>query len=178
MEKARSFALAEFVSPDRLLDAASRLRLEGHPDIDTHTPYPLRGTRAALLLAPSKVPVLALVGGAAGAATAYLFQWWTSAVDYPLNVGNRPPHAYPSFVPITFELMVLFAAFAIFFGMLALWRLPRPHHPAFELEQFRSASSDGFWVSVAEERRELAEKAAHRLRELGASHISVLEEEP
>jgi hypothetical protein len=120
-----------------------------------------------------------LCGGLTGAATAYLLQWFTNVIDYPINVGGRPLHAAPAFIPITFELAVLFAAFSIFFGLLAIMRLPQPYHPGFELEAFRSASTHGFWLSV-----ELAAgdpQRAHisdQLRTFGATHVSVVPEPP
>lgn len=174
----RAWAFAEFEAPHGALEAATRLKVEGHPQVDTHSPFPLHGAEAALLLPRSRVPLLAFLGGALGLATGYLMQWYTAAVDFPLNVGDRAPHAYPSFIPVTFELMVLGSAFAIFFGLLFLWRLPRPHHPAFELEEFRSASMHRFWVSVGADSLERAEELAQRLKGQGAIHVSVVEEEP
>jgi hypothetical protein len=102
-------------------------------------------------------------------------QWWMNAIDYPINVGGRPLHSAPQWVPITFELGVLFSAFAIFFGSLGLFGFPRPYHPVFEDEEFRRASINSFWISV-----ETKDDAAHnervlqRLRELGAAHVSTV----
>ena len=80
-------------------------------------------------------------------------QWFMVGVDWPINVGGRPPHSPPAFIPVTFELGVLFAALSIFFGLFVLWGMPRLHHPVFEVEAFRSASVDGLWLSAAVERR-------------------------
>lgn len=172
----RSWVLGEFPTPAAMLAAGTQLSRDGHRELDAHTPYPVHGVEEALALPRSRVPAIAAAGGALGIALAYGFQLYTAAVDYPLNVGNRPPHSPPAFVPITFELMVLLSALAIFFGLLLLWRMPRLHHPVFEVEEFRSASSHAFWLSVATS-PERAGAVAERLREQGATHVSVVEEE-
>lgn len=170
------WTLAEFPNGHALLEAARALRQAGFDSLDAHSPYPLRGADEVLGLRRSPVPLIALIGGITGAATAYVTQYWTAAVHFPINVANRAPHSAPAFVPITFELTILFAALAIFFGLLALWRMPQPYHPVFELEQFRSASTHGFWVTVAHADPRRAEEAADRLRELGATHVSIIPE--
>jgi hypothetical protein len=111
-----------------------------------------------------------------GAVTGYALQWWTVGVDWPLNVGNRPPHSPPAFIPVTFELGVLMSALAIFFGLLfAYFRFPRVHHPVFEVEAFRSATIDGLWLS-AEVDGTQAEAIATDLRGLGARQVSIVGE--
>jgi len=110
----------EFGSSSAMLDAARRLRQRGITQLDAYSPYPITGAEEALGLRKSRVPWIALTGGLTGVTTAYLLQWFTNAVDYPINVGGRPLQAAPAFIPITFELGVLFAAFSIFFGLLAI----------------------------------------------------------
>ena len=106
----------------------------------------------------------------------YLLQYGTVAVLWPLNVGNRPPHSPPAFIPVTFELGVLFAALAIFLGLLfAYFRFPRVHHPVFEVESFRSASIDALWLS-AEVDGAQADALGAELRRLGARHVSIVPE--
>jgi hypothetical protein len=168
--------LGEFAGEEKLLEAARKLREAGHRRLETYSPFPLRGASDAVGLKKSKIPVLALFGGLSGAAGAYSIQWFTNAVDWPINVGARPPHSAPVFIPITFETGVLIAAFFIFFGLWAILRLPQPYHPVFEVEAFRSASTDGFWLSVELEEPSQAQQVTDRLRALGARQISVVPE--
>jgi hypothetical protein len=172
-----SFVLGEFGGEAALLEAARALRAKGVAGLDLHSPYPVHGAEEALGLRRSTVPLVALVAGVTGAVSGYVLQWWTVGVDWPLNVGNRPPHSPPAFIPVTFELGVLFASLAIFVGLLfAYFRFPRVHHPVFEVEAFRSATIDGLWLSAAVSRPE-AEEVAGELRRLGARQVSIVPEE-
>jgi len=169
-----SYVLGEFPDSRALLEAARALRAEGRGHLDLHTPYPIHGAEEALGLRRSTVPIVTLVAGVTGALSGYLLQWYTVGFDWPLNVGNRPPHSPPAFIPVTFELGVLFAALSIFFGLLfAYFRFPRVHHPVFEVEGFRSASIDGLWLSAEVPDAE-GEAVAAALRKLGASQVSVV----
>lgn len=169
-----AFVLAEFEREKALLDAARTLRERGRAGLDIHSPYPLHGADEALGLRRSTVPLVALGAGVTGAAAGYLMQWYTVAYAWPLNVGNRPPHSPPAFIPVTFELGVLFAALSIFFGLLfAYFRFPRVHHPVFELDEFRSATVDALWLSAEVEEGE-AEGVASELRGLGARKVAVV----
>ncbi len=172
----KRWVLGEFATPERLLEAARALRERGFQRLDAHTPFPVEGVDEVLELKPSRLPALVLVAGLGGAAGAYVLQWFTQAVDWPLNVGGRPLHSAPSFIPITFETAVLAAVGAAFLGVMVTCGLPRVTHPFFELETFRSATVDGFWVSVAVEASEEADAAAEALRALGAAQISQVEE--
>src|SRR5262245_26119080 len=75
-------------------------------------------------------------------------QYFSMAVDYPFNSGGRPVNSWPVFIPITFEVFVLIAAFAAFLGVLYLNGLPRPHHPVFEVPAFARASQDRFFLCI------------------------------
>src|SRR5690242_1008809 len=174
----RYWVVGEFGSGDEVKKALRRLRELGYAKetLDAFSPYPVEGLEEVLELKPSPLRGFAFVAGLMGAAFGYGVQWWTNAVDWPLNVGNRPPHAGPAFVPITFEMMVLSAALTLFLGLMWLYRFPRPHHPLFELESFRTASTGGFWVSVTTERREETEPVLRHLRGLAARNTSVVEE--
>jgi hypothetical protein len=169
-----SYVLGEFAEEAALLDAVRTLRGKGVTGLDLHSPYPLHGAEEALGLKRSTVPLVALVAGVTGAVSGYVLQWWTVGVDWPLNVGNRPPHSPPAFIPVTFELGVLFASLSIFLGLLfAYFKFPRVHHPVFEVEEFRSASIDRLWLSAAVGRTE-ADGVAADLRRLGARSVSIV----
>jgi len=119
-------AVALHRSPDDLVAGLERARARGFTRLDVVSPYPLHGIDHLLGKEPSRLGYVALVAGLFGAAVAKAAQWWMSSVDYPLNIGGKPLFSWPAFVPVTFELMVLFAAVATVVGMLAAFnRLPR-----------------------------------------------------
>jgi Protein of unknown function (DUF3341) len=171
----RRCVVAEFAAEAPLLEAARALRADGQTELDLHSPVPLHGSDEALGLKRSIIPRIALVAGLIGAVSGYVMQWYLVGVDFPINVGGRPPHSPPAFIPVTFELGVLFSALAIFFGLFALWGMPRLHHPVFEVEAFRSASVDGLWLSTVVS-AEAAEGTAARLRGLGARQVQIVED--
>ena len=94
------------------------------------------------------MPRIVLISGLSGGASGFLLQWWISAAAYPLDVGGRPLFSWPAFIPVTFELTILFAAFGSLIGMLVLNGLPAPYHPVFHVPQFRSATTDGFFLAI------------------------------
>jgi hypothetical protein len=140
--------LAEFASGDALLAAARALRAQGYRDLDAYTPYPLHGADEVLGLSRSKIPWLVLAGGLIGASGAYLLQYFIAAVDYWIDIGNRPQHSPLAYIPITFEMGILLAAFAAFGSVFALCGLPRLWHPVFEVPGFDRATIDRFFLEV------------------------------
>lgn len=143
--------MAEFASGREVLAAVRRLRELGYRDLDVHAPYEIPGAADALHLArPRWIPRVVLVAGLLGAATGYLIQWWTSAVDYPLVVGGRPFHSAPAYVPITFETGVLLGALAALFALVVTARLGRLWQPVFEVPGFDRTSVDRCWLAVAQ----------------------------
>jgi len=172
----RTFVLGRFPTGESLVDACYKVREKGFESIDTHSPYPLHGGDEALGLGRSRVPRIALAGGLTGMFGGYLMMVFMNAVSWPLNVAGRPAHAPPSFIPITFETTVLLASLSIFFGLLALMRLPQPYHAVFESEDFRSAVNDGFWLSVALPPGSDGKDATGLLTQLGAKEITTVQE--
>ena len=140
--------LAEFATAEALLDAIRRTRQAGYGALDAFAPYSVEGLATELGHAPSRVPFVVLVGGLVGAAAGFGMQYWTMAVDYPFNSGGRPLDSWPAFIPVTFELMVLLAAFGAFFAMMFFNGLPRLHHPLFAVPAFARASQYSFFLCV------------------------------
>jgi hypothetical protein len=172
------WVLGEFPDEHQLLKAAGELRQQSRGRVETYSPFPLHRASEIVGLSRSRLPILALTFGLAGAAAAYFIQWYTNAFSWALNVGARPAHSAPAFVPITFETGILVSAFSIFFGLWIILELPRPYHPVFEVEAFRSASMGGYWLSVELEPTSKSEELADRLRTLGARQVSVVNEPP
>jgi len=171
--------LAEFPDPGALLNAAEAVREDGYRHFDTHSPFPIHGMDDAMGLGnAAAVGVFTFFGGVTGFATAYLLQWWTAAVDYPLNISGKPFFAVEPSVPIMFELTVLFAAFGAVGGMLALNGLPRPYNPLFYSDRFRGATDDRFFLHVAaSDDRFDVDETARFLRSIGAVHIELVKDD-
>lgn len=137
-----------FQSPSQAVDAVKALRRSGFDDVEAYGPYPDDDLLQETAPATSRLPLIALIFGFVGAFSAYGLQYWTAAVQYPINIGGRPLHSWPAFIPITFELTVLSAALSIVVGFLVLTGLPSPYHPVFALESFERASDDLFFLRV------------------------------
>ncbi len=140
--------MAEFVEPSQILEATRAAWNQGYRAMDAYTPYPVAGLPAALGLKRNYIPSVVFVGGLVGATFGFVMQYYTMAIDYPLNVGGRPYNSWPVFIPITFEVLVLVAAFSAFLSMLFLNGLPRPHHPVFNVPGFERASQDRFFLCI------------------------------
>ncbi len=146
-EAAKHGLLAEFSSPAALLHAARTAHGAGYRQLEAYAPMPVEGLVEALGSRDERLPLLALLGGLIGGACTFAVQWLSVSVDYPLDVGGRTP-AWPGLIPATFEMTVLGAALAVFFGVLLRSRLPRLYHPVFNDEGFAAASSDGFFLCI------------------------------
>ena len=140
--------MAEFREPHELLRAARAAYAAGYRKMDAYSPYEVEGVAEAIGFRKTRVPLVVLLGGICGAITAYGMQWYSAVIDYPLNVGGRPLHSWPAFIPITFELTVLFAALAGVFGMLAMNGLPKLYHPVFNAPEFKLASQTRFFLCI------------------------------
>jgi hypothetical protein len=172
----RRYVLARFSTPEALLDGTRKVREAGHKSVDTHTPYPIHGLEEALGIKWFKIPTIVLLGAIAGACIAYSMIYLTNVVDWPLNIGNRPPHSPPANIPITFELAVLMAGTSSFFGFFTLARLPQPYHPVFESEAFARSSIDGFFLSVEVPAGTSPDKVADDVRRCGGGDVEILTE--
>src|SRR5947199_3158252 len=130
--------LAEFSTHGELVRAAEKAHAAGFRKMDGFAPFPVEGLAEALGK-KTRLPVIVLMGGIAGGIGTYYIEWYANAVSYPINIGGRPIHSWPSFIPIAFELTVLAAALTAFFFTLGLNGLPRPYHPLFNVPEFERA---------------------------------------
>jgi Protein of unknown function (DUF3341) len=140
--------MAEFEDPNALVAAAHRARLEGYRRMDAYSPFPIEELHEALGLPPTRLPLIVLIGGLVGAVAGYSLQYWVSVVENPLNIGGKPLHSWPAFIPITFETTILVAALSAVLGMLALNGLPMPYHPVFNVSRFALASRNRFFLCI------------------------------
>ena len=167
--------LAEFPTADALIAATRQARADGYTLMDTHTPYPVGETADALGFPKSEMGVVMFIGGLTGACAGFLMQYWCNGYGYPLNVGGRPYFSWPSFVPITFEMMVLTAALSGLFGLIALCGLPTLYHPLFNSRAFDRASRDRFFLCIEAADPKAAAEGLARTREflgtLGAASV-------
>ena len=140
--------MAEFDSPTELVRAAQRTHDEGYRKVDAYTPFPIEELSEAIGFHHTRLPLVVLIGGIVGCIGGYLLQYYASVIDYPLNVGGRPFHSWPAFIPVTFEMTILVAAFSAVLGMLALNGLPKPYHPVFNAPRFALATRDRFFLFI------------------------------
>lgn len=140
--------MAEFDNPTDLVAAARKTYEQGYRRINGYSPFPIEELSEAIGFHHTRLPLLVLIGGVVGGLAGYLMQFYLSAIEYPLNVGGRPYHSWPSFIPITFETTILGAALTTVFGMLALNGLPQPYHPVFNAPRFALATRDRFFLAI------------------------------
>jgi hypothetical protein len=140
--------MAEFETPGALVHAAEKARLAGYRKMDAYSPIPIEELSEALALPRTRLPKLVFLGGLLGGIGGYSLEYYCAAIGYPLNIGGRPLHSWPQFIPVTFETTVLGAALVCFVGMWALNRLPQPYHPVFNVPAFARASTDRFFLCI------------------------------
>lgn len=170
--------VAEFATPASVYHAAEKMRDSGFAKWDVYSPYPMHGLDEAMGVKRTILPILVATGAFTGVGLAYLMQWWMSAVDFQIVVQGKPYGAWEPFVPITFEMGVLFAAFTSLFGMLALNGLPRFNHPLFRSERFLSVSDDRYMIAVeAEDPKFDPEQTRAFLESLGGTDIELIEDD-
>jgi len=175
MSEKKLFGLsAIFASPDAVIHAVKKVEEAGYKNYDVHTPYPLHGMDAAMKLKPSKLGYVTLSFGLSGAAFALLFMYWAMSKDYPMIIGGKPFFALPAFIPITFELTVLFATLATVIGMLAVYfKFPSINHPLHDTPYMKAVSADKFGICIeADDKLFDIEKIKNLFKELHAQNIS------
>ena len=141
-------AMAEFDTPEDLLEACERAYAEGYRKMDAYAPMPVAGLAEAIGYKKNYVALAVLLGGIFGCTGGYFLLWWITVIAYPHNVGGRPLHSWPSYIPITFECMILIASLTALISMLGMNGLPKPYHPVFNVPAFDRASIDKFFLCI------------------------------
>lgn len=187
-EKELAGVLGFYEDPHSLIEAMKKVREANYEVFDAFTPYPVHGLDAAQGLKRSPLPYVTFVAGATGFILAFALQYWTSAVDWPLNVGGKPFFSWPAFVPVMFELTVLLAGLSTVAGMFILNGLPNVKQRAFDpsLTNNRFAiligtppsKKEGDSQPVSTKFKMFQEKeAADFLKNLGASEVRTVYQE-
>ncbi len=145
----RLFGLAaEFDSPEAILEAAKHVRVQGYRHVEAYTPIPIDGLSEILGFRRTWIPAIVLCCAAIGAGGGFFMEWFANVVHLPWNIGGRPMNSWPAFIPITFEMGILFAGVSATIAMLALNKLPQPYHPMFRLDSFTEASRNRFFLCI------------------------------
>src|SRR6266550_5421089 len=168
--------MAEFDDPTALVTATTRAYREGYRRMDAYSPFPIEELHEALGGRHTRLPLIVLIGGILGCIGGYVLQYWTAAVAYPINVGGRPYHSWPAFIPVTFECTILAAALSAVLGMVALNGLPMPYHPVFNVPRFALASRNRFFLCIESKDRQFdVDRTRQFLESLGPREVSAVE---
>ena len=143
--------VAEFEYPDDLLSASNKAREAGYKQMEAYTPFPVHGLTEALGKQHTKLQWIVLCAAFIGGCGGYFMEYWVAVIDYAINIGGKPLHSWPMFLPVTFELTVLFSALTAAGSMLVLNGLPEPYHPLFQVEGFFRSTSDRFFLCIESE---------------------------
>ena len=140
--------VAEYDNLPALVAAVRQTRAAGYTRFEAYTPFPSEELNEAIGYHYSRLPLVVFLGGLFGGLAGYGLQYYTAVVHYPLNIGGRPLHSWPAFIPVTFECTILGAALTAVLGMLARNGLPMPYHPLFHVPRFARASRDLFFLCI------------------------------
>jgi Protein of unknown function (DUF3341) len=140
--------LAEYDSAHDIYEACIKVRDAGYEKWDACTPFPVHGLEKAMGLSASRLPWMVLGSAITGASLAIIFMVWVSVFDYPLNIGGKPTWSIPAFIPVMFEITILFGALTAVFGMIWLNGLPSWHHPLFQSVLFEGVTDDKFFIVI------------------------------
>ncbi len=169
--------LAQFETAQEVYEACKKVRDKHFVKWDAYSPFPIHGLDKAMGLGQSKLPwlvgLVALICGGGG----FALWTWMNAVDYKFNIAGKPFFSWPAYFLPAFECAVLSAAATCLVGMMALNKLPQWYHALFKSKIFVRATDDKFFIAIeAADPQFHISKTADFLREIGASHIEVVEE--
>ena len=140
--------IATFDSTPALYHAAEQVRDAGYKNWDCITPFPVHGLDKAMGLKRSIVPRISLAGGLTGFTTGMTMIWWMNSHDYPLTVGGKPFFSPMFAFPVSYELTILFTAFATIIGMFIVNGLPMHYHPVLKYDNIRRGLDDTFFIVI------------------------------
>jgi hypothetical protein len=168
--------LAEFEHPDDLLAAARKAWEAGYREMDAFSPIPVDGLAEAIGQRFNYLPLIVLGGALLGLAGGYGLQYYAAVIDYPLNVGGRPPHSWPAFIPVTIQLGILVASLAAILGVFLVSRLPGYYHPVFNAPGFEMATRTHFYLAIeAEDPQFDLQRTRWFLESLGPNEVTQVE---
>ncbi len=169
--------MVEFDGPDGLLDAAKTVRDAGYSRWDTYTPYPVHGMDAAMGMGATHLPWLVLIAGVIGCFGSMFFMLWSNAIDYPFMISAKPFWSLQANVPVIFECTILLAGITAFVAVWHLSGLPKLHHPLFNSERFRRATTDRFFLVIeSTDPQYEAGKTRDLIDSLGGMHVELIED--
>ena len=157
----------------KILEAANKMREAGYKKFDAITPFPVHGMEEADGIKRSGIPWVTFIAAVMGGSLGLLLQYWTSAVDWPINVGGKPLFSIPAFIPVTFELTVLLAALSSVGAMFLLNGLPKVNPPIIDPDL--TSHKFALWVPDTEEGYSV-DKVETFLKELGAEEVKRVSE--
>lgn len=168
--------VGEFEKPEDLMHAAEAARHAGFRKMDAYSPFPIHGLSEAIGFRDTKVPWTVFIFGLIGVTVGFTLQWYTSVIDYPMNVGGKPLNSIPAFIPVAYECTILFAAFSAAIGMFVYNKLPQPYHPIFNAKNFERATQDRFFLAIeAEDPNYSAGSIEKLMKDHGALEVSECE---
>lgn len=169
--------MAEFTDVQSVTLAAKRIRDEGFKQWDVHTPFPIHGMDSAMGIRATILPWLVLGAGLTGLGLGLFMQWYMNTFDYPYYISGKPLFSLPAFIPVIFELTILFSALTAVFGMLLLNRLPMLYNPLMKHERFRRVTSDRFFIVIDSADPKFDEaRTTELLKSLGATAVERVED--
>jgi hypothetical protein len=169
--------LAEFDNVDSVMKAARTVRDAGFQRWDVHSPFPMHGIDNAMGIRPTILPWLVLGAGLTGLTVGAVLIWYTNAFEYPFYASGKTLLSVPTWIPVMFELTILFSALTAVFGMIGLNALPQLYNPLFKIDRFRRATADRFFVVIdATDPRFDEEQVTQMLKGLNPSAIERVED--
>jgi hypothetical protein len=169
--------LAQYETPADLLHAALEVRNAGYKKWDVYSPFPIHGMDAAMSIKNSKVGYFTFTGAFIGFFAGMIMIWYMNKFDYPIVIGGKPLFTPLFAFPVSYEMTILLGAFGTLFGMAFLNRLPKLYNPLFNVERFKRATDDKFFVYIeAIDPKYSTESTRALLEKTGASAIEVVED--